>query len=62
VDRAYHGDLRGNGWQDAAGQHELYPSRDALDLAIAGMEGGMLGSFAQLNELLATFGASVGGP
>ena len=31
--------------------HELYPSREALDAAIAGMEDGMPESFAQLDEL-----------
>jgi uncharacterized protein YndB with AHSA1/START domain len=40
--------------------HELHPSKEALDAAIAGMEGGMPESFAQLDELLATLGASVG--
>src|SRR5277367_1107206 len=40
--------------------HELYPSKEALDVAIAGMEGGMPDSFAQLDELLVTLGASVG--
>ena len=40
--------------------HELYPSKEALDGAIAGMEGGMSESFAQLDELLVTLGASVG--
>src|SRR5882672_3722973 len=40
--------------------HELYPSKEALDGAIAGMEGGMPETFAQLDELLATLGASVG--
>jgi uncharacterized protein YndB with AHSA1/START domain len=40
--------------------HELYPSKEALDGAIAGMEGGMPESFAQLDELLITSGASVG--
>ena len=40
--------------------HELYPSREALDRAIAGMEGGMTETFAQLDELLVTLGASVG--
>jgi uncharacterized protein YndB with AHSA1/START domain len=40
--------------------HELYPSKEALDAAIAGMEGGMPESFAQLDELLVTLGASVG--
>ena len=40
--------------------HELYPSKEALDRAIAGMEGGMPEQFEQLDELLATLGASVG--
>jgi uncharacterized protein YndB with AHSA1/START domain len=40
--------------------HELYPSKEALDRAVAGMEGGMPESFAQLDELLATLGASTG--
>ena len=39
---------------------ELYPSKEALDAAIAGMEGGMPETFAQLDELLATLGASAG--
>ena len=34
--------------------HELYPSKEALDRAIAGMEGGMAEMFAQLDELLLT--------
>ena len=41
--------------------HDLYPSKEALDGAIAGMEGGMPETFAQLDELLVTLGASVGG-
>jgi uncharacterized protein YndB with AHSA1/START domain len=40
--------------------HELYPSKEALDGAIAGMEGGIPESFEQLDELLVTLGASVG--
>ena len=36
--------------------HELYPSKEALDGAIAGMEGGMPETFAQLDELLLTLG------
>ncbi len=32
--------------------HELYPSKEALDGAIAGMEGGMPETFEQLDELL----------
>ncbi len=38
--------------------HELYPSKAALDEAIAGMEDGMPEQFAQLDELLATLGES----
>jgi uncharacterized protein YndB with AHSA1/START domain len=41
--------------------HELYPSKAALDAAIAGMEGGMPETFAQLDELLLALGASGGG-
>jgi len=40
--------------------HELYPSKEALDGSIVGMEGGMQETFAQLDELLVTLGASVG--
>jgi uncharacterized protein YndB with AHSA1/START domain len=38
--------------------HELYPSKEALDGALAGMEGGMPETFAQLDELLLTLGRS----
>ena len=41
--------------------HELYPSKQALDSAIEGMEGGMPEQFEQLDELLVSLGASVGG-
>jgi uncharacterized protein YndB with AHSA1/START domain len=34
--------------------HELHPSKEALDRAIAGMEGGMPETFAQLDEFLAS--------
>ncbi len=34
--------------------HELYPSKEALDEAIEGMEGGMPEQFGQLDELLVT--------
>jgi uncharacterized protein YndB with AHSA1/START domain len=34
--------------------HEVYPSKEALDAAIAGMADGMPESFAQLDELLVT--------
>ena len=40
--------------------HELYPSKEALERATAGMEGGMSESFEQLDELLVVLGASVG--
>ncbi|MPR12910.1 SRPBCC family protein [Microvirga tunisiensis] len=40
--------------------HELYPSKEALDDTIAGMEGGMPEQFEQLDELLVTLGASMG--
>ena len=39
--------------------HELYPSKEALD-ANAGMENAMAETFAQLDELLVTLGASTG--
>jgi uncharacterized protein YndB with AHSA1/START domain len=39
--------------------HELYPSKEALD-ANAGMENAMPETFAQLDELLVTLGASAG--
>jgi len=41
--------------------HELYPSKEALDEAIAGMEGGMPEQFEQLDELLVTLGARAAG-
>ena len=40
--------------------HDLYPSKEALDAAIAGMEGGMGETFEQLDELLVTLDASAG--
>jgi len=40
--------------------HEIYPSKEALDASIEGMEGGMPETFAQLDELLVTLGASAG--
>ena len=41
--------------------HDLYPSKEALDGAIAsGSTGGFSEQFEQLDELLATLGASVG--
>jgi uncharacterized protein YndB with AHSA1/START domain len=38
---------------------ELYPSKEALDLAFVGMEDAMPEQFEQLDELLITLGASV---
>jgi uncharacterized protein YndB with AHSA1/START domain len=40
--------------------HELYPSKDALDDAMIGMEECMPEQFEQLDELLVTLGASEG--
>jgi uncharacterized protein YndB with AHSA1/START domain len=41
--------------------HDLYPSKDALDAAIAsGSTSGTAETFEQLDELLVTLGASVG--
>ena len=40
--------------------HEVYPSKEALDASIAGMEGGMSETFEQLDELLVTLGAGAG--
>lgn len=42
--------------------HELYPSKEALDLAIEGMEGGMPEQFGQLDELLLTLDAGTAAP
>jgi uncharacterized protein YndB with AHSA1/START domain len=40
--------------------HDLYPSKEALDASIAGMEGGMSESLGQLDELVVTLGANSG--
>ena len=40
--------------------HELYPSKEALDGALAGMEGGMPETFGQLDQLLVTLVRSMG--
>jgi uncharacterized protein YndB with AHSA1/START domain len=40
--------------------HDLYPSKKALDGALAGMEGGMPETLAQLDELVVTMGTSAG--
>jgi uncharacterized protein YndB with AHSA1/START domain len=50
-----------NGDKTLLVMHELYPSKEALDAAMAsGEKSGMDESFAQLDELLAGLGASVG--
>ena len=40
--------------------HDLYPSKVALDGALAGMEGGMRETLEQLDELVVSLGASLG--
>ena len=40
--------------------HELHPSKEALDAAGTGAADAMVETFAQLDELLVTMGASVG--
>jgi uncharacterized protein YndB with AHSA1/START domain len=40
--------------------HELYPSKAALDAAGTGAADAMVETFAQLDELLITLGASMG--
>jgi uncharacterized protein YndB with AHSA1/START domain len=40
--------------------HDMYPSKEALERAFTGMEGGMHEMFGQLDELLVTLGASAG--
>ena len=39
--------------------HDLYPSKEALDAVMVGMEGGMRESLEQLDELVATLDESV---
>jgi uncharacterized protein YndB with AHSA1/START domain len=38
--------------------HDLYPSKEALDRNLAGMEGGMCEALEQLDELVVSLGAS----
>src|SRR5262245_24298171 len=38
--------------------HDLYPSKEALDSALAGMEGGLRETLEQLDEFVVTLGAS----
>jgi hypothetical protein len=40
--------------------HERYPTKQALDASIEGMEGGMPEQFGQLDELLATLSPGAG--
>jgi uncharacterized protein YndB with AHSA1/START domain len=40
--------------------HDLYPSKEALDAAFVGMEGGMRETLEQLDELVVALGASLG--
>ena len=40
--------------------HELYPSKEALDVAGTGAADAMIETFAQLDDLLVTLGASMG--
>jgi uncharacterized protein YndB with AHSA1/START domain len=40
--------------------HELYPTKEALDRALEGMEGGMTETFTQLDKVLAYLSASAG--
>ena len=42
--------------------HELYPSKEALDEALVGSAAAMPEQLDQLDELLASLGAGVGGP
>jgi uncharacterized protein YndB with AHSA1/START domain len=42
--------------------HELYPSKEALDETLAGMEGCMPEQFEQLDALLVSLGSSAGEP
>jgi hypothetical protein len=44
----------------AAFTPQLYPSKEALDRAVAGMEGGMPEIFEQLDELLVRLDVGVG--
>jgi uncharacterized protein YndB with AHSA1/START domain len=41
--------------------HELYPSKEALDRVLEGMEGGMPEQFEQHDELLDTLCGELGG-
>ena len=59
----YHGDLRGKDGKTLLVVHDLYPSKEALDAAIAsGSTAGMPEALAQLDELVLGLGASAGEP
>ena len=52
-------------FEDRAGKtllvmRDLYPSKEALDGAFVGMEGGMPETLEQLDEFVVTLGASLG--
>jgi uncharacterized protein YndB with AHSA1/START domain len=49
-----------NGGKTLLVMHDLYPSKEALDGALAGMEGGMRETLEQLDELVVTLGAALG--
>jgi uncharacterized protein YndB with AHSA1/START domain len=48
------------GGQTLLVMHELHPTKEALDEALAGMESGTHETFEQLDELLLTLGTSGG--
>ena len=52
--------FEGEGGKTLLVMSELYPSKEALDAAGTGAADAMVETFAQLDELLLTLGASVG--
>jgi uncharacterized protein YndB with AHSA1/START domain len=52
--------FEGKGGKTLLVMHDLYPSKEALDGALVGMEGGMPETLEQLDELVVTLGASLG--
>src|SRR6185503_8862382 len=48
------------GGQTLLVMHDVYPSKEALDASLAGMEGGMPEALEQLDELVVSLGASAG--
>ncbi len=64
-DESVHGAVTTVTFEEGGGRtllvmHELHPSREALDAAVAGMEGAMPEMFRQLDELLASAGGYEG--